>query len=565
MRHPAILPSRALGSGAGLLFGILAISYSADAQTQARRADDFVNSIGVCTHWDYTDTPYFYAYDTVFARLKASGIKHVRDGVYNRLADLSAAGIGSTFMVTIPRNTDGDDATVTGLLAKLKGQLAAGYRIDGIEGPNEPDLFWRADRFKVSYKGQGWQQGNDGSVKGTTAFMRDVYRTFKADPIMAAIPVFGPAFVPDVSGATIPAGSLEAYVDFGNFHPYPGPNTHSFPAPYAGLDKYWWQSTHPSANITEEWPWQFNTFRPIFGKKPMVSTETGYSTWKRGPTEAVEAKYTPRLFLEYFRLGIEHTYKYELVDLFADPNGNEREHNFGLLRHDLSPKPAYTALQSLINLLEDPGGDAFAPAALDYAVAVTPPAGYERTQYVKHQLFQKRDGKFYLVIYHDITAEDASVTPHRVLDHPPMPTSISLPASIKQVTRYSYGPDFRFERTPLAINSGKITLGVTDFATVLELESTVTGVTQVARASTLSVFPNPAVDACTVRYEASAAGPAELTVVDVVGRVVARQGVQLVVGRNDVSLSTAGLSSGRYFVRLTTTEVVVAYPLSVKK
>ncbi len=130
---------------------------------------------------------------------------------------------------------------------------------------------------------------------------------------------------------------------------------------------------------------------------------------------------------------------------------------------------------------------------------------------------------------------------------------------------YSYGSDFNFERTPLTIDGNKITLGVTDFATVLELESTVTGVAKVARASALSIFPNPAVDVCTVRYEAAAAGPAELTVVDVVGRVVARQGVQLVVGRNDVSLSISGLSSTRYFVRLTTTEVVVAYPLGVQK
>ncbi len=158
----------------------LALQLPADAQVQARRANDFVNSIGVCTHWDYTDTPYFYAYDTVFARLKASGIKHVRDGVYNRLGDLTAAGIGSTFMATIPRNTDGNDATVAALLARLKAQLAAGYRIDAIEGPNEPDLFWKADRFKISYKGQGWQQGNDGIVKGTIAMMKDIDRAFKA-------------------------------------------------------------------------------------------------------------------------------------------------------------------------------------------------------------------------------------------------------------------------------------------------------------------------------------------------------------------------------------------------
>ena len=159
----------------------LALQLPADAQVQARRANDFVNSIGVCTHWDYTDTPYFYAYDTVFARLKSVG-DHSTCATGSTIASATSppSGIGSTFMATIPRNTDGNDATVAALLARLKAQLAAGYRIDAIEGPNEPDLFWKADRFKISYKGQGWQQGNDGIVKGTIAMMKDIDRAFKA-------------------------------------------------------------------------------------------------------------------------------------------------------------------------------------------------------------------------------------------------------------------------------------------------------------------------------------------------------------------------------------------------
>lgn len=57
-------------------------------------------------------------------RLKDSGIRHVRD--VGRLAELTAAGIGSTFYADVPPLADGSAATVAGLVADLKAQLAAG-------------------------------------------------------------------------------------------------------------------------------------------------------------------------------------------------------------------------------------------------------------------------------------------------------------------------------------------------------------------------------------------------------------------------------------------------------
>ena len=59
----------------------------------SQRADDFIESIGICTHWTYPDTPYGYAYDSVKSRLLESGIRHVRDGLSDRLIDLGKAGI----------------------------------------------------------------------------------------------------------------------------------------------------------------------------------------------------------------------------------------------------------------------------------------------------------------------------------------------------------------------------------------------------------------------------------------------------------------------------------------
>jgi hypothetical protein len=42
-------------------------------------------------------------------------------------------------------------------------------------------------------------------------------------------------------------------------------------------------------------------------------------------------KYIPRLFLEYFRLGIQRTLLYEFIDEFVDVANTNREANFGLM------------------------------------------------------------------------------------------------------------------------------------------------------------------------------------------------------------------------------------------
>src|SRR5690606_35790567 len=68
------------------------------------------------------------------------------------------------------------------------------------------------------------------------------------------------------------------------------------------------------------------------------------------------------------------------------------ESNFGLLRNDLSPKPAFAALKNLIAICSDPGGGSAAPGALDYRV------GGDQEN-LRHLLLQKSDGSFYLALW----------------------------------------------------------------------------------------------------------------------------------------------------------------------
>lgn len=272
-------------------------------------------------------------------------------------------------------------------------------------------------------------------------FQKDLYAAMKGDPATAKLTVIGPSLgkTYDPGGGSpnpLANGSLTDSVDWGNFHPYPGGNPFSFPYPYGTLAKYYWFGTFPSANL-EEFPYAFNTYRPPFAPKPMCATETGYSTFNDGTSETVHAKYMPRLFAEYFRLGIQRAYSYEFIDEFNDPAGTNHEAHFGLLRRDLTPKPAYTALQNLIRLLSDPKGKpGFRPGSLDFQLEVKPAGEYNKTQFVHHLLLQKSDGDYYLLLWHEISNEDASAHPHRQITPPPMPVTVTLNSRIDKATLY---------------------------------------------------------------------------------------------------------------------------------
>lgn len=415
VRHA--LGGRQAWEAVGLLLALAVVSSAAGQSAErARSADTFVDSLGVCTHWDYPDTPYGGAYEDVKRRLLESGIRHQRTSFNDRNVDLGHAGVRTTLLV------NADQGTPTELCERIKALNAAGARIDAVEGPNEPDFFWISRH--TTYQDKGFPEG-------VLAFQQDLYAALKKDPATASLPVIGPALGKTYNpGEGFPnpfvKGSFTAAVDWGNFHPYPGGNPFSVPFPYAGIEKYYWHGNFPSGSL-DEFPAAFDTYRPPFDPKPMAATETGYATDRpSGTSEAAQAKYLPRLYAEYFRLGIVRTCTYEFVDEFTNPA--DREANFGLLHHDLSPKPAFGALKNLIALLGEPDvPPGFKPGDLNYRLEIGPaPGGYDRTQAVHHLLLQKSDGTFYLTLWHEIANEDASSTPHRQLRPPPMPTVVTL-------------------------------------------------------------------------------------------------------------------------------------------
>ena len=85
---------------------------------------------------------------------------------------------------------------------------------------------------------------------------------------------------------------------------------------------------------------------------PIISSEWGYSliNWDNTPLSALDqAQYLIRSYLLNLYQAVPVTIWYDWKDDGVDP-GN-REHHFGTVEHDLTPKPAYTAVGTLVRYL----------------------------------------------------------------------------------------------------------------------------------------------------------------------------------------------------------------------
>src|SRR3954453_3747394 len=176
-----------------------------------------------------------------------------------------------------------------------------------------------------------------------------ISQVVKANPALANVQVYGPSLVNSASYPLV--GNLSAYADCGNIHPYPGGNV---PTQVLGT--------------------QMTLAKTVTGAgKPVCVTESGYhnatsTTNGHLPTsESAAGAYAPRMFLDYFQAGVPRTFDYELVDEKPDAGNVDAEQHFGLLRNDLSEKPAFKSISALMNLVRS-GATQDAPTPLKYGV-----------------------------------------------------------------------------------------------------------------------------------------------------------------------------------------------------
>lgn len=398
-----------------------------------------MDSMGVNTHLGYLDTAY-NNYPLIKDKLSALGVRHVRDEaidewwrnekVYDRYKQLADLGIKSNLIVDlkIPSTNTIDPEKINRIAAM------AGPALESFEGPNEHDL-----------KGGGdW-------ASALRAYQRDLYAAVEENPSTSeAIPVLGPSLTSREAYDEI--GNLSASVDYGNIHNY-----------YAGR--------HPGsdgwgADGYGSLAWHLDNTRTYVSLKPTVSTETGYhnavpSTNEHpGTPEAVAGKYIPRIYLEHFNRGIFRTYVYEFIDEKPDPEFQDPEQHFGLLRNDGSEKPAYTALKNLIFLLKEEPGPAFVPESLGYSLSG------DDTENIHRTLLQKRDGRFYLILWQEVPGYD----PDAQREIPPVPdkmVTLAFDQPVEQATTYLTN----FSTTPVEQHDApeQLALYVPDHPLVVEI------------------------------------------------------------------------------------------------
>ena len=429
---------------AAACLSVLACSTPLSAQEPARSADSLVESIGVVTHWGYPDTPYGYAYDRIKALLGASGIRHIRDGYHPREDDLYKAYGIQTTVIFGPSNQPPAQQ-----IAFLKDHLPL---VDMIEGPNEVDLF----PSSANYNGQGYPQGPKN-------YQHDLYAAVKADPLLTRVPVISFSLGMGRVDKITPATDF----DFEVMHSYAGGRP-----PAESLEN------QNGSNILNA-----NRFvGPGHDIKPIVATESGYHTAlggsgviagvQPGVSEAAQAKYLPRQFCEYFNHGIVRDFTYEFDDEFPDYKDSERQGTnaeacFGIVRHDLTPKPAYYAEKNLIALLSEAHWDAAAqrwdkpkssPDALRYSLGGS-------VGDVHHTLLQKSNGDFYLLLWQEVSSFDT--TEKQDIVNPPAPVTLTLGMPMKSVALCQ--PNKGLQWTPMVLHGRRLTLNVPDQLLVVRL------------------------------------------------------------------------------------------------
>jgi hypothetical protein len=396
----------------GLALVALTWPAPADAAPEhAKSADALVESAGVNVHIGFLGGVYG-SYGEWKPKLAALHVRYIRDGLtagdsvqHARLNDLAASGIRADLLMGDPKNRYGN-GTLDQLLSALKNEVRSA--VVSVEGPNEWDTTAGSYPCDPAHPELGcW-------ASDLRAYQQELYNKVKADPALAGLAVVGPAFA---NGDRRAVGDLSPWLDYGNMHPYPG-------------------NRNPEWSLDPAGGNQFGLAAINSGDAPVFATETGYhnalvSSYGHDPvSERAAGIYAPRLLLDYFAQAsssgqsVRRTFFYELIDQGTNPYNFQN--NFGLLRNDLSEKPAYKALRNLLGLVGDPG-PAFTTGSLDYSLDGA-------SGDVRRVLLEKRDGSFWLALWRQVDVWDEATGGD--LSPPDEEVTLRLSRPVARITAY---------------------------------------------------------------------------------------------------------------------------------
>ena len=418
---------------------------NAHAQTTALRADDFLNSIGVCTHIAQgIDNP-----TNVAACLSYAGIRGIRDD-------------GSTTAATIQgwiniHNTTGARVCllpINGSIARTLTayeQLAAAGALLAAEGPNEPN------NSPVTYDGA---KSSGTNFLPVAWFQRDLYHAVKSDPKLAGIPVFASSeaggaepnncglqflTIPAGAGTLMPDGTV--YADYANTHNYVCDHLSSV------CDNNAWGAEDPALNGRWDgmhveygrtwWSPGYNGYSDSqLRTLPKVTTETGWLTQgSKSIPEGQQAKLFLNLYFTAFKRGWSYTFIYMLRD---DPG----QGYWGLFHTDYTAKPSATFLHNLTTILA--GKTSSTPGSLLYSVPGEPAT-------VHDLLLQKSDGAFELEVWDENASGSNNIT-------------VNLGATFATV--HIYDPTLGTSATQTLGKVASVPLTLSDHPLIIEIPTT---------------------------------------------------------------------------------------------
>ena len=394
-------------------------------------AADFIDSVGVQTHISYVDTPYVQ-WSRAIQALRSLGVRHVRDGLatttpfYPQHQQLAAAGIRCTCGILAEPRYTADFILRAAELSK---------DVEALEAPNECDAGTNC--------GGGGEQGVAHAVASLPALQQAAQRL--------GVPLIGPSFT--LQSSFVRSGDLAGRIGVQNLHVYFGEH-------HPGTEG--WGGGDPQNHRYGSLAWWNDQGRLNAGDLPTVITETGYRTESSAASgtgtipEEIEADYTPRTLLLAFQAGVRRTFLYELLDEF--PNTG-----YGLLRHDFSEKPAFTAVKTLLGLLQGTG-EQTATTPLRFSLATA-----ERTPELKHILMAKQDGRYVLLLWLEVSSFDEQTRKQLQV----APKAVTLTLSDAQVLK---GLQFTAQGTAQAESLGApqstLLVPVTQHLTYLEIRPT---------------------------------------------------------------------------------------------
>lgn len=520
------------------------------AQTTAARVNDFVNSIGVCTHIGQgVDGALQSA-----AAMAYAGIRCLRDDgrsahIQDWITVYQQCGVRTALL------TD-HDITSTITMAK---QLKAAGALLAVEGPNEPN------NWPVTY--QGKTSSNTTSLP-IAQFQKDLYAAVKAEPALSGIPVFhsseaggsepdncGLQFltIPQSAGTLMPDGTI--FADYANTHNYVCGTQN-----VAMGDNQAWNAADPTLNSHWDglyveyghtwWGAGFNGYtHDQLLTLPRVTTETGWTT--KGGGSSITQEQQARLFLNLYLAQFARGWKYTFIYMLRD---DPVQGYWGLFNTDYTPKLSGTYLHNFMMILKDTGAIAIA-GKLVYSIPGRPAT-------VHDLLLQKSNGTFELVVWGEKASGSGTV-------------SASLGTSFAKVTIFDPVQGTTPAQTLTDVNS--VQLSVSDHPLVIEIPNPasatampsgrlVSKAPELIVASSLGTFPN----SLRIRFRIPASQDVSIGIYTIQGRLVK----MLAAGRREAGVHTVlfrdidnnGIvSNGIYFCRMQTKEHSIVRKLQVTR